>query len=173
MKHWLAVGLFAMILWTLPVDGQAATVKNGKDYLPTNDYQYTYYSDGKSFHVTCRKNVCFNDNAKMGLTYHYTAKNYTVTVNDSSTIFLSPIKFPLQTGKTYKGKDVILDEVYPYTYTLLKADFSKKVGKKTYHNVLKLKYGHGTIVYIAKKHGVILERSTTETYFKVTNYQKR
>lgn len=142
MKHWLAVGLFAMILWTLPVDGQAATVKNGKNYLPTNGYQYTYYSDGKSFHVTCRKNICFKDNAKMGLTYHYTEKNYTVAVNDSSTIFLSPIKFPLQTGKTYK-------------------------------NVLKIKYRHGTIVYIAKKHGVILERSTTETYFKVTNYQKR
>lgn len=185
MKKLLALFTFSLLLLSPSLESQALTIKSGKDYLPQDGYRYTYvYTPSTQLlrtKVTCEGTKtavsCYDKNI-MGLGYSYYQKQYVVTMNHSKTLFQQPIQFPLKKGKVYRQTEVYENgDRYTYHYKLMKAPFKKKIGSKTYKEVLKIEYDYGqgskSYTYLAKHHGIILSNTSDEIWFKVTNYTKR
>ncbi|HIX42409.1 MAG TPA: hypothetical protein H9983_03945, partial [Candidatus Kurthia intestinigallinarum] len=85
---------------------------------------------------------------------------------------------PMTSGKTYKLKEYDLEgNAYSYRYEVKSVNMTKKVGNKTYKNVIRIKNQDGGYTFIAKNHGIVLitvkKKGKQVTYYKVTSAKKR
>ncbi|WP_010287512.1 hypothetical protein [Kurthia massiliensis] len=161
----------------------AATISSATAYKPSHNYKYTVYDaygyPNRNFTLTCKNSGTYNarcTNKSTIYTYNITKKSFEFYVNGDVPV-VTPYYFPLSTGKTYykTGYDGLSS--YKYSYKVLATNMKKKVGKKTYYNVIQLKNNvDNSYTYIAKSHGIVLMTAPYNgkqtTVYSVTNYTK-
>lgn len=141
----------------------AATLYSAKPYMPSTKYLYNVYDEyaypekhvifrcekWDADHLHCSRNE--------GL-YTYRVTKQIFTFNDGGdTAIVTPYVFPMKKGKTYYETGYEGVNSYKYSYKVIETNMKKKIGKKIYSNVIKIRnnYDKG-FTYIAKNHGVIL-----------------
>lgn len=185
MKKWLISATTALSLIAAPMTSSAATVSAGSNYVPSKDYSYsTYDLDGYPKRLSNLKcsgpstyRSCMTKQYN-GYTHYYSHKELKLGLVDTD-IYLTPAyKFPMTSGKTYKLKEYDLEgNAYSYRYEVKSVNTTKKVGNKTYKNVIRIKNQDGGYTFIAKNHGIVLitikKKGKQVTYYKVTSAKKR
>lgn len=181
MKKFISLfALFFIFLGSLPVS--AATIYSAKPYKPSTKYVYSIY-DAYAYdkHVTikCKKfdSDYLHCSSKDGFySYRVTKDVFALNAGGDSPV-APPYIFPLTKGKTYHKTGYSGMNSFEYSYKVIETNTKRKVGKKTYSNVIKiLNYYDGGYTFIAKNYGIILITTNEQGYqvpiYKLKNYHK-
>jgi|GEM_PF-1462105 len=185
MKKWFITAVTTLSLAIAPMTSSAATVSAGSNYVPSKGYSYsTYDLEGTPKRLSNLKcsgpaslRQCTTTNYR-GYTHLYNDKYLSLGVAYSDVYLTPAYKFPMTSGKTYKLKEYDLEgNAYSYRYEVKSVNTTKKVGNKTYKNVIPIKNQDGGYTFIAKNHGIVLitikKKGKQVTYYKVTSAKKR
>lgn len=178
------VPLFLIIIFFLSNSAaSAATLYSAKPYMPSTKYLYSVYDEyaypEKHVIFRCKKwdadHLHCARNEGM-YTYHVTKTIF--AFNDGGdTAIVTPYHFPLTKDKSYYKTGYEGMNSYNYSYKVIETNMKKKIGKKTYTSVIKIRnnYDKG-FTYIAKNHGVILittkKKGKQVPIYKVKTYYK-
>lgn len=176
----------ALLVGMMPLQSHAATIQSGKDYVPSKSYVYKVYDkEGSPKYSTLKcsgpvsMRECLRTSPYGGYTHLYSNKTLRFGVASSDAFLTPEYTFPMKAGKTYKNYkiDYYIGKRYPYKYKVVSVNMTKKIGQKTYKNVIRIKNPGGGYTFIAKNHGIVLVTYKTNgkqhTYYKAMNYWKK
>ena len=157
------------------------TITNGVMFLPSTQKTYTTYDH----YMKPMKNTFryqYGDskrerisNTTKGYTYYYAEDRLFMLEKNTHFYIFVPVKFPLTEGKTYSQSYPIEGQTVKWKVTVQDIGGTKKIGTKTYTNVMRLKFGNGDKLLFAKNHGLIqalhVESGKYVTDFKIVDYK--
>lgn len=181
MKTRLSIAVLLCLFFT-STTASAATISSAKPYMPSTKYTYKVYDryayPQKHTSFKCKKTSTSHLNcARKGGVYTYYVTKKRFTFNDGGdTPIITPYVFPMTKGKTYTKTGYEGMSSYRYSYKVMATNTKKKVGNRTYKNVIKIRnnYDKG-YTFIAKNHGVILITTKSKgkqvAIYKIKSYR--
>ncbi|WP_029499921.1 hypothetical protein [Kurthia huakuii] len=159
----------------------AETVGSGAMFLPSTTKTYTTHD---AYMIPQKNTFSYNygdskreriSNTTKGYAYYYTDNRLVVFEKNTHFYIFVPIKFPLTEGKTYAQSYPMEGQTVKWKVTVQDVGGTKKIGTKTYTNVMRLKFDNGDKLLLAKNHGLIQalhkENGAYVTDFKIVDYR--